>query len=236
MYYSGYMIDETLTPGDRLRELRKRRGYSNAAQLAAAMGVSTSAVTHHENGTRDIPWSRAVSYARLLNANPQFILYGKDFNQVDENSGSLLTRKVALLTVPLLSSSDQAQFRLIAGGSRPMSDRSIFAPFDLPDGHRVFAVLMPDKGMESDGKQTINQGEPVFINPDAEHHIGDIVAVQLPDCEEILIRKYRRSSVDEGGVEKFDLVALNEDYGIERNISDRGAVIVGKVIGVYREL
>lgn len=222
------------TPGQRLRALRKRRGYVTAAQLASALGWAPATVTHHENGTRGIPMERAQSYARVLNVSPQLILYGKDFNQAAENSDGLLTRQVALLRVPLLCSADKPQFLQIAGGSRPMSDKTIFAPLDLPDGHRVFAIKMPDRSMEWAGAQAIFRGEPTYVDPDMPCQIGDIVAASLPDHEELLIRKYRRAFVDDDGVEKYDLVALNEDFGIEKNIFDRGATIVGKVIGVYR--
>lgn len=115
-----------------------------------------------------------------------------------------------------------------------MNERTIVAPLDLKDGHRVFAVNMPDKSMECTSTHAIYQDEPVYIDPDAECKIGDIVAVQISDCEELLIRKYRRASVEENGIEKFELVALNEDYGVERNVFEQGAVIVGKVVGVYR--
>lgn len=228
-------IETHITPGERLRALRKRKGYETAEQLALRTGFKTSSVIHHENGTRKITPERAEVYAQALNVKPELILYGKGFNQDYENNGNFLTRKVALLTVPLLLSSDKAQFRLIAGGSRPMSDRTVFAPFDLPDGHRVLAVAMPDKSMEWAGAHAIYQGEPVYIDPDAVYGIGDIVAAELPDCADLLIRKYRRASVNADGKESFDLLALNSDYGVEKDIFDRGAVIVGKVIGVYRK-
>jgi SOS-response transcriptional repressor LexA len=227
-------IETHITPGERLRTLRKRRGYDTASQLAQRVGFATATVVHHENGTRNITAEGARAYAQALNVKPELILYGKDFNQVEENAGISLTRKVALLRVPLLSSTDIEQFIAIIGGSRPMSERQIFAPIPLPDGNRIFSVQMPDDSMAGEGKDAIYPGEPVYIDPDLKPDRGSLVAVTLKGYDEMVIRKYRRSSLLEDGTEAFDLVAINPDYGTEKDVHTREHQIVGRVVGFYR--
>lgn len=220
-------------PGEKLRDSRVRRGWS-VKQLARQMGYSDATIWHHENGTRGIPPKAAREYERLLGLPVGLILYGKDFNQSAEKEGILLTRKVALLTLPLLDCRDISQFHAIAGGARPMSDKSIFAPVDLPEGHRVFAVQMPDSSMEGDGAKSIYRGEPTYIDPDAPYGAGDIIAALLDGSDKILIRKYRQTEKMPDGVQAFDLVALNPDFGSQRDAHLLSATVLGKVVGFYR--
>jgi transcriptional regulator with XRE-family HTH domain len=224
------------TPGERLRYLRETRGWS-AEQLAKQVDYSTGTIWHHENGTRNILSLAARKYANALGVTDDLILNGQGFNQEIEKTSNILTRKVALLRVPLLSSRDIDKFHAIAGGARPMSEETVFASIDLPEGHRVYSVLMPDAAMAgSDPKKAIFPDETVFINPDATYKAGDVVAATMPGYEEILIRKYRRVGTDATGAEEFDLVPLNPDESAERQAGQRGAKIVGKVIGAYRVL
>lgn len=61
--------------GERLRKLRESRGLS-AAQLAARVGRSESAVRNQENETNGIPAKLAGEYAAILGSTAAFILYG----------------------------------------------------------------------------------------------------------------------------------------------------------------
>lgn len=63
------------TPGERLRQVRQKRGLSTA-QLAQRVGRSESAVRNQENGTNGIPSHLAEQYARTLGVSPEYLLYG----------------------------------------------------------------------------------------------------------------------------------------------------------------
>lgn len=117
-----------------------------------------------------------------------------------------------------------------------MSEGQIYAPIPLPDGNRIFSVLMPDAAMAGEGRDAIFQGEPVYINPDLKPERGSLVAVTLKGYDGLIIRKYRRSSIQEDGTEAFDLVAINPDYGTEKDVHGREHEIVGKVVGFYRAI
>lgn len=73
-----------MTPGERLREKRRERGLS-AAQLAARVERSESAVRNQENGTNGIPADLAALYARALGTSPEWILYGREA-EADEHA------------------------------------------------------------------------------------------------------------------------------------------------------
>lgn len=65
------------TPGDRLRQRREAKGLS-AADLAARVGRSESAVRNQENGTNGIPAALAKKYASALGTTAAWILYGDE--------------------------------------------------------------------------------------------------------------------------------------------------------------
>ena len=54
------------TPGERLRYARERAGYATAQEFAEAVGSTVSTYRSHENGTRGIPNSSALQYAKKL--------------------------------------------------------------------------------------------------------------------------------------------------------------------------
>lgn len=63
------------TPGERLREARRRGGFS-ASELGAAVGLSESAVRNQENGTNGFSADTAKAYAALLDVTPEWLLFG----------------------------------------------------------------------------------------------------------------------------------------------------------------
>lgn len=71
--------------GERLRRLRKRRGLS-VVQVAERARKSPSAVRAHENGQNGVNVEVAEVYARVLRANPEWILYGSG-DEPDEAPG-----------------------------------------------------------------------------------------------------------------------------------------------------
>lgn len=223
-----------ITPGQMLRQLRKARGFENAADLAELLEVAASTVLGHENGSRGISPEMAERYGRVLGVKPQSILWVNKFNQHNGIEELISTGLVALSRVPLLECDALELFRSIIDGERPMSEKSIFAPIPLPPGNRIFAIAQPDSSMHGEGDVKIARGEHVYIDPDMKHKTGDMVAVMLPGYDELVIRKYRRTSVAEDGSEAFDLVALNADFGTERDAHRRTTQIVGRVIGAYR--
>jgi plasmid maintenance system antidote protein VapI len=220
------------TPGQILRQLRKAR-YETAADLAEVLGIKSSTVFGHENGSRGISPKMAERYGRVFGVKPEVILYGKEIYQHNGIEGLTSIGSVALSSVPLLECDALELFRSIRDGERPMSEKSIFAPIPLHPGNRIFAVAQPDDAMLGEGDTKIARGDHVYIDPDKKYKTGDMVAAILPGYDGLIIRKYRRTSLDENGVEAFDLVALNADYGVERDAHKRATQIVGRVIGVY---
>lgn len=67
-----------MTPRNRVRELRKARGMSQA-DLAQAAGISQPAISQIENDTRPITLDWLRTFARILDVAPADILDDQDY-------------------------------------------------------------------------------------------------------------------------------------------------------------
>lgn len=228
------MNDDTFSPGERLRTLRKARGYDRAEDLARAVGRATSSVLMQERGERGITPSMARTYARLLKTTPEALLYGKQFNQDIENATLNKPQGIAPTGLPLLSCLDVEQFRSIARGAIPMSDELTFVPSELDCGKRSFTIKVSDKSMECASREAIFEGEIVVIDPEREYAAGDIVAAVAPGFDGIILRKYRVNHFDGDGHPVFDLISLNPDYPSVLEAHRGNVDIVGRIISATR--
>lgn len=66
------------TPADRLRQLRKKRGFDTAADAAKAFGWNENTYKSHENGERGIKHDVAKKYAVAFKSTVAFILAGDE--------------------------------------------------------------------------------------------------------------------------------------------------------------
>lgn len=62
------------TPGDRLKDLREKRGFSTAKEAADALGWNEVTYRAHENGTRNIPLHVARKYGLAFGSDAAYIL------------------------------------------------------------------------------------------------------------------------------------------------------------------
>lgn len=62
------------SPSERLRQLRRDRGFATAAEAARAFGWSDVTYTSHENGTRGIRKDAAQRYAKAFGVSAGYIL------------------------------------------------------------------------------------------------------------------------------------------------------------------
>lgn len=80
--------DDVLTPGGRLRAMRKVR-HLTVDQLAERSNRSQSTVRAHENGQNGIKPDAAEAYASVLKVAPEWILFGTGEPEADASPPSL---------------------------------------------------------------------------------------------------------------------------------------------------
>lgn len=82
------------TPGDRLADLRAKRGFSTAREAARAFGWNEVTYRSHENGTRNIPYEVAQRYASAYGSTPQYLLSGATASSSSQIVNSISTVRV----------------------------------------------------------------------------------------------------------------------------------------------
>jgi phage repressor protein C with HTH and peptisase S24 domain len=61
---------------ERLKLARERAGFDTATAAAARYGWTETTYRHHENGTRNFPKPKAITYARAFRVSPEWLLLG----------------------------------------------------------------------------------------------------------------------------------------------------------------
>lgn len=74
-----------LTPGQVIRELRTKKGWSQAI-LAEITGMAVSNLSNIENGRSRLGEDRAILLAEALGVKPEFILFPNGFERKDLES------------------------------------------------------------------------------------------------------------------------------------------------------
>lgn len=71
----------------RLRWARERAGYSSASEAASAFGWKVPTYIGHENGSRGFSAETAASYGRALRVPAEWILFGGNLKERQEDDG-----------------------------------------------------------------------------------------------------------------------------------------------------
>lgn len=72
---------------ERLRLARERAGFDTAAAAAARFNWPETTYRHHENGTRNFPKSKAVTYGRAFRVS---LIDGRKFVKIVRPEGRVL--------------------------------------------------------------------------------------------------------------------------------------------------
>jgi SOS-response transcriptional repressor LexA len=137
--------------------------------------------------------------------------------------------------IPLLEPYDLGQFKAIARGAVPTSDSREPVVDNPKHGPRMFAVRAYDQSMKG-YKNGIEIGDIIFIDPDALHEAGKLLAVLMPGRGRIAVRRFEAESVDAEGSRHVTLAALPSVFPLIETLSLAKDVlqIVGRVVGIGR--
>ncbi|WP_366656585.1 XRE family transcriptional regulator [Fodinicurvata sp. EGI_FJ10296] len=70
-------FDRYAEPADRLKWARRRAGYDEASQAGRAFGWKLPTYLAHENGSRGLPFKRAVQYAKAFRVSAAWLMTGE---------------------------------------------------------------------------------------------------------------------------------------------------------------
>jgi SOS-response transcriptional repressor LexA len=219
--------DDRRTPGARIREARRRRGLTQT-ELAEACGWSggQGRVGNYERDEREPSGADYTKLARALNVSPAELQFGvakhihhdtSPLGETNVEPGPALSRQV-----PVISWVRAGSWAEVADPYE-VGDAEMWLPVPKRAGQRTFALRVRGISMEP----RYQEGDIIFVDPDAEAHHGSRVVVRLEQEKEATFKEL----VIEG--ERRYLRALNPAWPDPLLEVTKEAVIVGVVIGKW---
>lgn len=208
------------TLGNRLKELRKERGYSQAA-LGEKLGVGKSMVSMYENGSRNPSFEMLETIADFFNVDMDY-LYGRTEckNKYQEAYASSNIQPIPeTYQVPRLGT--------IACGLPILAEQNIETFDSVPTSIRCdFTLICKGDSMTGAG---IEDGDIVYIREQPEVETGEIAAVMVGE-EEATLKRFKRVG------NMVLLIPENNSYEplVFADGDMNGVRILGKAVGFTR--
>lgn len=197
--------------GERIKNRRLDLGLTQN-ELAEMAGLSQSALQNIEAGKSKSP-RNIGSMARALNCTPEFLQFGIT---VTEESNISHTR-ISPSNLPLISWVQAGNWSEI-GDLHHADIEHYLCPVNC--SKRAFVLKVQGASMEP----RFNQGDHIFVDPEAQPENGSYVVARLEDENQATFKQL----IIEGG-EKF-LKAINPDWPVKFVEINGNCTIVGKVI------
>lgn len=213
------------TLGTRLKALRKNKKITQQ-QVADAIGVSKTSVIYWEKDENLPKHDSLMALARVLGVTSDYLLNGKGGSSFDNNISIPLP--LAGRLVPVIS--------WVQAGSWTSVE-------SVPAGTQFDEWLPPNPkcgkngyGLEVVGESMLpdfRPGDRIYVNPDFqpdELKTGDLV---IMSCEGDAEATFKKLIVESGNMY---LQPLNPDWPEKTMPLILGCKLVGKVVGLYRDV
>jgi hypothetical protein len=224
----------------RLRRMRIKRGYENAAEAAVVVGANPVTYRAHENGGKPISPEVAVKYCKRLKGNPAWLIFGDEYvtvlgevvvNATNDPLADIAWKRIPVLNTKMLSKEKPLQRTL------DQSTEFVAVPGLEDAGALTFAHRIVDESMFNPPTgDFFRPGDIVIFDGDRKAIPGDYVLVNLRDGDEdaCIFRQLRMGNMGDDGVEIIDLLPVNPGYKMETIISGETGDIVGRLICHHR--
>lgn len=213
------------TLGTRLKALRKTKKVTQQ-QLADAIGVSKTSVIYWEKDDNLPKHESLMALSKVLSVSPEYLLNGKQQAGMDSNISTPFP--IAGRLVPVIS--------WVQAGSWTSVD-------SVPAGTQFEEWLPPNPkcgkngyGLEVVGESMLpdfRPGDKIYVNPDFqpdELKTGDLVIISCDGDSEATFKKL----IVESG--NMYLQPLNPNWPEKTIALEDGCKLVGKVVGLYRDV
>lgn len=197
------------------------------SQIAREIGKSTAAVSQWMTGNvKSLKADTAAALEKSTGVRAAWLVTGEG-SMLDQDKSNVSPAQIGTKRIPLIS---YVSAGLWTGGLSPFeqseSHEWLMTDLDLSDG--AFALEIKGDSMLPD----FNPGDRVIIDPSVRPQPGDYVVAKNGE-EEATFKKYRLRSINDHGIEVFELVPLNPDYPSIR--SDQVPIrIIGTMVEVRK--
>lgn len=208
---------------DRLAEAIRHSNKSRK-QLAAEIGVSTSAISQVMTGAvKTLKGQTAAKIEAATGVRAAWLVTGEGPKLVSEE-GNVSPSKIGIKKIPLISYVQAGVWTSVDDPFSP-GDADEWLMTDLELSTTAFALEIKGESMAPEFKP----GDRVIIDPTIAPQPGDFVVAKNGE-EEATFKKYRPRGANERGEVVFELVPLNDDFP-----SMRSDIIPIMVVGTMVE-
>ncbi|MFZ2736648.1 MAG: XRE family transcriptional regulator [Burkholderiaceae bacterium] len=196
--------------------------HKNQSQLAAEIGVTTSAVSQLIGGqAKSLRGTTATRIEAATGVSAAWLVSGK--GQMMAGTSNVHPAPIGARKIPLISYVQAGVWTPMAD-SLQSGDTNDFLLTDLDLSDNAFALEIKGESMLPDFKP----GDRIIVDPQVQPYPGDFVVAKNGE-DEATFKKYRPRGVSDLGVSIFELVPLNEDYPSMR--SDQQPIsIIGTMV------
>ncbi|ENV56501.1 hypothetical protein F951_02199 [Acinetobacter soli CIP 110264] len=213
------------TLGTRLKELRKNKKITQQ-QIADAIGVSKTSVIYWEKGDNLPKHDSLMALAQVLNVSSAYLLNGEENDKSDSNVS--MPFQISGRLIPVISWVQAGTWTSVEA---------------VPAGTQFDKWLPPNPkcgkhgyGLEVSGESMLpdfRPGDKIYVNPDfqvSDLKTGDLVIVSSESGKAATFKKLIVET------DNMYLQPLNPEWSEKAIALEDGCKLVGKVVGLYRDV
>lgn len=194
---------------DRIRKAMEVAN-KNQSQLAAEIGVTTSAVSQWITGqVKSLKGTTATRIEAATGVSSAWLVSGE--GPMMSSASNVRPAPIGTRNIPLISYVQAGVWTGVVDPYQP-DDGTDWLITDLDLSGNAFALEIKGDSMLPDFKP----GDRIIIDPAIEPRPGDYVVAKNGE-DEATFKKYRPRGVNERGDMVFELIPLNEDYPTMRS-------------------
>jgi SOS-response transcriptional repressor LexA len=215
---------------ERLRQIRRLRGFEKQAEAADAFGWNRNTYKSHENGVRPLTIEAAEQYAAAFRVSLGWLLSGEGTYDSALSSGVKST--LAFERLPLLDWAVVTNTNNIEDAVRSATGRADTAP-NVGFGPLAFALRVADESMSDPlgaGRDDFSPGDEIVFDPEKPVRPGNYVLARVYARNETVFRQYRETGYTSKGDKVITLYPLNPNYPSDTIIPGESGEIIARLI------
>ena len=226
--------EDLSTPADRLRHLRKKAGYADAAEFARAHAIKEVTYRKHETGENGLKPDVAGRYARIFGVSPAWLLYGGGDTPIPAEKPSTRPMEEEFALLPVFDARAAAGYGCINDDApEPMH----FNAYRLDWLHRVTSastdMLAVVRVAGDSNWPTLHDGDHVLIDRTVSRYSRDgLYVIRYNHEDEVMVKRLSRDPRTRTLTVKSD----NPDYPTFEGVKDDDLAVIGRVLWLGRNV
>ncbi|RAP36652.1 LexA family transcriptional repressor [Legionella quinlivanii] len=214
--------------GQRIMQERKAKKLTRKALAELTDDLKESRINNWERGTRTPGPEEIKQLATALEVSPAYLMCLTDVRHPQ------IAKTHIQGLVPLLNAQEACIAKDNLTVIIKLEDESsrcfipISSSFNFSITENTFALKMFDDSMDPE----VRVNDILIIDPDISPLPGSLVLAKIDNSEKAIVRKYKQLTISKNN--KFELIALNPNWGNIQSGEEIECELLGTVIGLNR--